>query len=356
MAGIKGVFSDLPAMAMRQWRKLSGGLAGNEPSTEVQPQASTHEPTAEVQPQASNGVTPIRPAAAPTFTQVVFLPREPQWAYCFWTISETDQQLATSLGALTLCLRLRDVSGDGSASQALQEIVINAGAKEWFVPIPLADRDYQVELGYRLPAGAWHSLARSAVARIPGLEPSELVEDRFVAFDIDAAPAPAPTIEPWVAPEVSQAAIHERLYQESLRRVWRSGSEEFQEHGPEGGRNDQGAFSDSGVGVWASGRHESGVGGITPRQRSFWLVADAELIVYGATEPSATLLIGSEVVPLNADGSFRIQVPFRDGQQLYPIQAVAADGEQKRSITLSFSRTTPEDHTNPRDAAKAEWF
>jgi hypothetical protein len=86
------------------------------------------------------------------------------------------------------------------------------------------------------------------------------------------------------------------------------------------------------------------------------LVADAELIVYGATDPSATLLIGSEVVPLNADGSFRIQVPFRDGQQLYPIQAVAADGEQKRSITLSFSRTTPEDHTNPRDAAKAEWF
>jgi hypothetical protein len=80
------------------------------------------------------------------------------------------------------------------------------------------------------------------------------------------------------------------------------------------------------------------------------------LIVYGATEPSATLRIGSEVVPLNADGTFRIQVPFRDGEQLYPIEAVAADGEQKRSITLEFSRTTPEDHTNPREAATPEWF
>jgi hypothetical protein len=92
------------------------------------------------------------------------------------------------------------------------------------------------------------------------------------------------------------------------------------------------------------------------RQRSFWLVADAELIVYGATDPSARLTIGGEEVPLSADGTFRIQVPFRDGQQVYPIEAVAADGEQKRSITLEFRRSTPEDHSNPSHQAIAEWF
>ena len=31
---------------------------------------------------------------------------------------------------------------------------------------------------------------------------------------------------------------------------------------------------------------ESGAGVVAPRQRSFWLVADAELIVYGATDPA----------------------------------------------------------------------
>ena len=93
-----------------------------------------------------------------------------------------------------------------------------------------------------------------------------------------------------------------------------------------------------------------------PRQRSFWLVADAELIVYGATDPSAQLMIGSEVVPLSAEGTFRVQVPFRDGQQLYPIQAVAADGEQKRNITLQFERFTPEDNSNPASQAVSEWF
>jgi hypothetical protein len=88
----------------------------------------------------------------------------------------------------------------------------------------------------------------------------------------------------------------------------------------------------------------------------FWLVADAELIVYGATDPSARLTIGGEEVPLSADGTFRIQVPFRDGQQVYPIEAVAADGEQKRSITLEFRRSTPEARVNSLEEAVSEWF
>jgi hypothetical protein len=35
---------------------------------------------------------------------------------------------------------------------------------------------------------------------------------------------------------------------------------------------------------------------------------------------------------------------------------VAADGEQKRSITLDFRRTTPHAHVNTRENALAEWF
>jgi hypothetical protein len=49
-------------------------------------------------------------------------------------------------------------------------------------------------------------------------------------------------------------------------------------------------------------------------------------------------------------------VPFRDGQQVYPITAVAADGEQRRSITLEFSRSTPHAGGNSQDDAVAEWF
>lgn len=83
----------------------------------------------------------------------------------------------------------------------------------------------------------------------------------------------------------------------------------------------------SGIGLSAS---------IPPaRARKFWLVADAELIVYGATEPDATVTIDGRPIQLNPDGTFRFQVSFQDGVLNFPIMAVATDGEQTRSIHMT---------------------
>jgi hypothetical protein len=287
-------------------------------------------------------------------TRVVFLPRDPQWAYVFWEISEADRQEAIKVGATQLCLRVADVtglSGGSSHPHTMQEVPVDSHATEWYLPVPLSDRDYRVELGYRRNGGGWISLSYSAVARVPALHPSEQILDQFVPFSLDTPAAPvAPS-----APAASDTGLHERLYQTATvgwRRLGR-GSEAFHELEESG---ESGGLNASGAGVWASGRSESGSGLVAPRQRAFWLVADAELIVYGATDPSARLTIGGEEVPLSSDGTFRIQVPFRDGQQIYPIEAVAADGEQKRNISLHFDRRTPEDNSNPSDQAVAEWF
>jgi hypothetical protein len=123
----------------------------------------------------------------------------------------------------------------------------------------------------------------------------------------------------------------------------------------------------SGVGMWAmptvSGLTMSGVGmsgfsasAVPTRPRKFWLVADAELIVYGATEPDANVTIGGRPIKLNSDGTFRFQMSFQDGLIDYPIVAVAADGEQSRSIHMKFERETPSRHTNTKDEAVLEWF
>lgn len=291
------------------------------------------------------------PAAEPSTTHVVFLPRDPQWAYCFWSISSADQQGARKAGATSLCLRVADVTGlgfDQSHPHALQELVVDAGASEWYLPMPVDGRDYRVELGYRLRNGGWFSLAFSSVAHVPALEPSQRVADAFVPFSLEGPIGPASE------PVGGGGVQHEQLYQISTARPARSrrvGSELLHEYDAEGAG---GLFGDSGVGVWASGRSESGSGIVRPR--SFWLVADAELIVYGATDPSASLFIGEDQIALDADGTFRVHVPFRDGQQIYPIRAVAADGEQERSIRLEFERTTPEARVNTRDQAVLEWF
>ena len=292
-------------------------------------------------------------------TTVVFLPRDPQWAYVFWELSDVDRRQAMADGSTQLVLRVADVTGlgGGAAHQhTLMEVVVNSHATEWYLPVPLSDRDYRVELGYRVASSSWRSLAFSGVARVPALHPSEQVLDQFVPFSLDAM---APVSDENFSVPAATAGIHERIYQvaTSTSRTlgMGRGSEAFHSN-DSFSLNDQGLHA-SGVGRWASGRSESGAGLVASRPRSFWLVADAELVVYGATDPAATLRIGEEIVPLAEDGTFRIQVPFRDGQQLYPITAVAADGEQSRHITLNFNRTTPEANVNTAEEAElAEWF
>jgi uncharacterized protein len=119
-------------------------------------------------------------------------------------------------------------------------------------------------------------------------------------------------------------------------------------------------MSGVGMGLTMSGVGMSGVGfsaSMPPiRPRKFWLVANAELIVHGATEPDATVMIGDREIKLSPDGTFRFQVAFPDGDIDYPILAVAADGEQTRSIHMDFNRETPVRHTNTKDEATEEWL
>ena len=290
------------------------------------------------------------------YTKVSFLPRDPEWAYVFWQISESDREKAQSLGASKLCLRLYDATPveQGKLNQGtLREINVDSYSTEWYLPIPLADKSYKVELGYKY-GFKWMSLAFSSVSHVPGSQPSEQILDKFVPFNLETPSSSEAfsRIQSSESPEVN--GLHERLYQAATsfparRKV---GSEEFMED--MNSTNSNSNFTDSGLGQWSSGINESGIGIV--KNRSFWLVADAELIVYGATDPSAKLTIGEEEVPLAADGTFRLQVPFRDGSQKYEIKAIDTSGDQEKSITMKFDRVTPLDDTNEKDNAETEWF
>ena len=309
------------------------------------------------QARNSNSIPNQQLSATPTSvdakTNLVFLPRDPEWAYVFWHISEADREKAKSLGANKLCLRLYDVTGvkDGNFNQGtLREIAVDSYSTEWYLPIPVSDRDYKVELGYRY-GFKWMSLAFSSAGHVPNSQPSEQILDKFVPFNLES---PAETNLAITNSDESEInGLHERLYQVATDYTKRSraGSEEFMENNSKYTPNP--SQNDSGAGLWASGLNESGVG---ISNRSFWLVADAELIVYGATDPSANLTIGDEKVPLASDGTFRLQVPFRDGLQNYEIKATDSVGEQNRSITMRFNRDTPLDNTNEKSNAETEWF
>ncbi|MFN7898638.1 MAG: DUF4912 domain-containing protein [Synechococcaceae cyanobacterium] len=309
------------------------------------------------QPQVASipapGATDTPESAPAPVTYLQVHPQDSQWAYCRWEISPADREAALASGGGSLCLRLADITGlaEGDVHpHAFLETVVEGASGEWYLPVPLAGRVYRAELGYRSAAG-WISLAFSAAAAMPADSGDHVDFELVRPFSLDVMPADAGDFS-----IPAPVGVHERVYQVAShgRRLLGLGSEGFQEGGEAAELAAGGQFS--GVGPWASGRSESGRGGVVTRQRSFWLVADAELIVYGATEPSARLTVAGQEEPLSVDGTFRFQVPFPDGEQVYPIRAVAADGVQTRSITLDFKRTTPEAVVNTREAAVPEWF
>jgi hypothetical protein len=372
MASIPQQLGKLMRLIPEQLRNLVKG-AESSTSAEVIPAAealaaaeavATAGAVAAAQPEPAAGFAglALERQQADAITQLVFLPRDHQWAYCFWTISASDQARAQAAAAGSLCLRLADVTGlvnPEAKPHALREVIVAADAHEWFMPVPLADRDYRVELGYRLNGGGWLSLAFSAVARMPADVVAKGIAQQFEPFFLDLGVVSAPTNSAELSSS-SGGVLHEQLYQQATggMRLKSRGSEAFHEYDfelSEGATAPNANLNDSGAGVWASGRNESGAGSVA-RPRSFWLVADAELIVYGATDPSATLTIGDQVVPLKSDGTFRLHVPFKDGQQLYPIFAVAADGDQKRSISLEFTRETPHANVNSKSDAVTQWL
>jgi len=81
-------------------------------------------------------------------------------------------------------------------------------------------------------------------------------------------------------------------------------------------------------------------------EQGFWLVAEAELVLFGATEPDATVHVGGQRVRLRGDGTFSARMAFPDGETSIPIEATNADGSEQRTIKVVFTRSTSEEDSS----------
>lgn len=369
-------------------------------------------------------------------SQIVLMPRDPQWAYTYWDISNEQKQELRRQGGLRLALRFYDVTDiniDNQKPHSLQQYECDEMSREWYLPVPVSDREYMVEIGYLTGDGRWLLLARSIPARIPPVYPSDWIDDQFIAVSWDEDLRSKTFLQlatPTTKHRKSNLPVHKEVFSiaksaeeqrvtgsvfSSMQQIpeqavssyvfpsasgasWAGAVPTASGMGISGAGLGAGAARTSGMGaselgvsgagmsgVGMSGAGMSGVGisGMTMsgmgisgagmsgigmmsgigfsasappvRPRQFWLVADAELIVYGATEPDAVVTIGGQPVQLNSDGTFRFQMSFQDGVIDFPILAIAADGEQNRAVHLKFERETPERHTNTKEEAIPEW-
>jgi hypothetical protein len=81
-------------------------------------------------------------------------------------------------------------------------------------------------------------------------------------------------------------------------------------------------------------------GGHREAGKGFWFNVNAELIIYGATEPGAKVTLGGHEIKLRSDGTFSCRFALPDGQYDLPAVAVSANGDDARAAELKFTRAT----------------
>ena len=77
-------------------------------------------------------------------SRIVLMPRDPQWAYTYWDISFAAKQELRQQGGQQLALRIYDVTDVSLMFQSphsIQEYPCDELAQEWYLPIPVSDRD-----------------------------------------------------------------------------------------------------------------------------------------------------------------------------------------------------------------------
>ena len=331
---------------------------------------------------------------------ILLTARDPHWLYAHWDLSADQQRRYNAFsrdGHLAVRIYIEAAGGKPAV-----EVQVHPESRHWFIHVERANTRYVAELGYYSAAEKWTvvststatltppdavsvdnsaefstipfevpmekllSLVKEAVQENPPLAQAlqELRADGHaelppvIARPLEVATAQTATPAPsrrwtkraaWKPTEWTPAqdrALAEVISMDHVRRVW-MGSLEITELIRR--QLVQELVSAAAAELGAPGAPTSpseaitGISSPTGRReqkKGFWFNVNAELIVYGATEPDATVSIGGRKIKLRPDGSFSYRFALPDGNYEMPVVAVSADETDGRAAELSFSRQT----------------
>ena len=299
-------------------------------------------------------------------TKKLFLiARDPHILFAYWDLSQVQYQEAARVANDGKVFLEVYVPGEGR----VQQIHIWDTHKNWYLQVNRPDTNFVAQLGYYRPDGGFEVLARSAEVRTPRDTLSPNTDARFVTipfsvsfrelYDLIAAQAqPGEELVETLAR--LQRSDYELPFQARVPRdLTEKESEELLEYlgDEEVRRRMVGSFEITEIlkkrfetmvssGQWASSAGawvtsvSSPFGASFGRERGFHMHVNAELIIYGGTEPNAKVRIDGQDITLSKDGTFSYHFVFPDGQFHIPIDATSADGVEMRSALLSFLRMT----------------
>lgn len=263
--------------------------------------------------------------------RIVALVRDPYWLHVYWELTQQAIQRAeAALGqewhTAKPILRLLDVTTNDTTSNTeriVRDVEIHGGCNNWYLEVSKPPRSFRVDIGYLARSGRFYILARSNVVTTPRAGVSDIIDENWA--DLDAQKA-------------------DRIYAMSSGYDPTASSLEVKQFLDERLRRPLGSPSITSFGS----------GGLLPggKTRQFWFQLDAELIVYGATEPNARVTLQGQPVSLRPDGSFTMRFKLPDARQIIPAVAKSPDGMEERTIVLAVERNTK--HLEPMLAENNE--
>jgi hypothetical protein len=322
---------------------------------------------------------PNRPEAEPVAElpeaygtkRLMLTARDPHWLYARWDLTRQQQREYNSL-SVDRHLVVR-VYRDAVKGQPSSQTHVHPESTHWFIHVADAGAKYIAALGYYRADGNWIAISTSDATLTPPDTMSEDMTAEFATIPIEVpfaelmalaqeavrqniplaeiiqqlrahghpgfAAGPAPGR--WTAEQAR--ALASIITMDSVRRVW-MGSLEITELIRRQLQQELSSLAASQFSVPTSPAGavtsiSSPFGGVG-QQKGFWFNVNAELIIYGATEPDAQVTIGGRVIRLRSDGTFSYRFALPDGNYDLPAVAISADRTDGRAAELAFSRST----------------
>lgn len=249
--------------------------------------------------------------------RIALMVRDPFWLHAYWEIGNravirAKAAMAEQWHTARPVIRVMKSSAKAnSASEAIdRDIEIHGGVNNWFIDVNDPPKSYRVEIGYLAASGKFFAVARSNSVTTPKSSSRDMSDSTWedMATNCDKILAQSGAFE-----KAGNDGELRRLFEERLKRPMGSPM-----------------ITKFGVGAEA----------VMEREREFSIEVDTEMIVYGATQPDAHVMLGGEPVNIDADGTFTIRLSMQDGRKVLPVISSSGDGTQQQTVILAVERNT----------------